>query len=75
MECNHAPRTTMCAVVLRVECHSLLVCDQEMRQEVVVHTQAVQCYLPGDRICIEYSGAMTASIPPQITATCIKKLG
>lgn len=66
--------TTMHANVLRLERCRLLVCDCDTRQEVVVHTPAAQCFRPGDCVCIEYSGAMTRSIPPQISATCITKL-
>jgi len=69
-----ALKTTMHAAVLCVECCQLLVCDCDTRQNVIVHTPAARCFCPGDCICIEYSGAMTMSIPPQITATCITNL-
>lgn len=67
-------KTTMHATVLCIECRQLLVCDSDTRQNVIVHTPTTQCFRPGDCICIEYSGAMTMSIPPQISATCITKL-
>ena len=69
-----ALETTMHANVLRVERCQLLVCDCGTRQEVIVHTPAAQCFRLGDCVCIEFSGAMTMSIPPQITATCITRL-
>ncbi len=66
--------TTMCATVLCAEhCH-LCVCDHCTNQEVLVHAHNACCFCPGDHVCIEYSGAMTMSIPPQITATCITKI-
>lgn len=64
---------TMIARVLRVECCALLVCDCETRQEVLVHTDRARCFSCGECVCIRYSGAMTASIPPQITAECIAR--
>ena len=62
---------TMIARVLCVECCRLLVCDCCTHQEVLVHTDRACCFSCGDCVCIRYSGAMTMSIPPQITATCI----
>ena len=62
---------TMQATVRRVECNSLLVFDHEMSQTVVVHTTDACHFRVGDFVCIRYSGAMTMSIPPQITATNI----
>lgn len=65
---------TMHATVLRVEESSLLVRDHNTSQEVVVHTQRARCFRTGDRVRIWYSGAMTMSIPPQITAIKIMKI-
>lgn len=62
------------ATVLEVQCSSLLVCDHCTSQEVLVHTSNAHCYCVGDQICITYNGIMTRSIPPQITADCIRKL-
>lgn len=62
---------TMQATVRRVECNNLLVFDHVMSQTVVVHTPDARRFCVGDFVCIEYSGAMTMSIPPQITATNI----
>lgn len=64
---------TIIAKVLRVDSRDLLVCDCSTKQEVVVHTNQARCFSSGDCVCIHFSGAMTMSIPPQITATCIKK--
>lgn len=64
---------TMIAKVLCVEeCH-LLVCDCETHQEVIVHTDNACCFRRNECICIHYNGIMTASLPPQITATCIER--
>lgn len=62
---------TMVASVISVECCSLLVCDHCTRQQVLVHTDEACCFSCGDCVCIHYNGAMTMSVPPQITATCI----
>ena len=66
--------TTMCALVIEVREDALLVRDQSTCQEVQVNTSCAHCYSAGDRICIHYNGAMTASIPPQISADCIHKV-
>lgn len=62
---------TMQATVRRVERNNLYVFDHAMSQIVVVHTLEAYRFRVGDFICIQYSGAMTRSIPPQITATNI----
>ena len=56
--------TTMTAKILRVCCCDLLVCDTCTCQEVLVHTPRACCFSVGECVCIEYSGAMTMSIPP-----------
>ena len=55
--------TTLKAKILRVCCCDLLVCDVCTCQEIL-----------GECVCIEYSGAMTMSIPPQITAADIRRV-
>lgn len=65
---------TMNATVQTVEACSLTVCDHGTQQVVVVHTPNACHYCVGDCLCIRFSGAMTMSLPPQITATCITKL-
>ena len=67
--------TTMCALVIEVREDALLVRDQSTCQEVQVNTSCACCYAAGDRICIRYSGAMTNSLPPQISADCISRAG
>ena len=61
------------ARVLEVRCDSLLVCDCSTCQQVQVNTANACCYQVGDCLCIHYNGAMTNSIPPQISATCIHR--
>ena len=65
---------TMSARVLRANCCELLVCDLRSCQEVLVHTGSACCFRPGQCVCITYSGAMTMSIPPQISADCVTLL-
>ena len=73
MESTTRCPVTLSACVLRVcSCCRLLVCDESTAQEVLVHTPQACCFRPGDRVCIEYSGAMTMSIPPQISADSIR---
>ena len=64
---------TMHAAVLRVCPCQLLVCDHDTSQEVLVHTPKACCFSVGEQICIEYNGIMTRSIPPQITADCVRR--
>lgn len=66
--------TTLKAKILRVCCCDLLVCDVCTCQEILVHTPRACCFSVGECVCIEYSGAMTMSIPPQITATDIRRV-
>ena len=61
----------MSATVLRARRGELLVCDCATRREVVVHTDQACCFCPGDQVCIRYSGAMTNSLPPQISADTV----
>ena len=71
-----AMNTTMKACVKCRLCDCrLLVCDCATDQEVVVHTDQACCFFPGDLVWIEYSGAMTMSIPPQISAERICRAG
>lgn len=64
----------MQATVRKVERNTLHVYDHTMSQITVVHTPDACRFRVGDLVCIEYSGAMTMSIPPQITATRISAL-
>ena len=65
--------TAMTATVLEARCGSLLVRDDATGMEVLVHTSNGFCFREGERVTIWYSGAMTRSIPPQITAICIAR--
>lgn len=65
---------TMIATVTQVGCCTLLVCDHCTSQEVLVHTDSARCFSCGACICIHYNGVMTASNPPQISATCITRI-
>ena len=66
--------TTLTALVQQVQSERLLVWDPASRQEVLVHTTQAFCFRPGEWVRIHYNGVMTASIPPQITATCIDRI-
>lgn len=69
MECVPSEMTSMEACILEVRCCcQLLVCDLSNHQKVLVHTDRACCFCPGERVMIEYNGAMTLSIPPQISA-------
>ena len=69
-----AATTTMTARVLEVGSGFLLVCDQSTCQQVQVNTSNACCYRVGQCLSIQYDGAMTASIPPQISATSICRI-
>lgn len=73
-DCTTTTPTTMTARVMEVSCNSLLVCDQSTCQQVQVNTSNACCYRVGQCLCIHYDGAMTASIPPQISATKICRI-
>lgn len=71
--CEDCPQSvTMNARVLRVCCCEMLVCDLCTCQEVLVHTSNACCFRPGQCVRITFNGAMTMSIPPQISADCVK---
>lgn len=67
--------TTMIATVQEVRPDNLLVRDRRTSQEVLVHTSFTHRFRPSDIVRILYSGAMTMSIPPQITAIRIFRIG
>lgn len=64
----------MIATVLSVGDGFLLVRNLSNNQEVRVNTRDAQRFARGDQIAIFYNGAMTASIPPQISAISIQKI-
>lgn len=65
---------TMQATILRVQPDTLLVLQHATFQRMLVHTPEACHFRVGDVVCIQYSGAMTFSIPPQITAINISIL-
>ncbi len=65
---------TMQAIVIRVSPGHLLVFDETMSQTVVVHTPHACRFRVGHCVHIFYSGAMTMSLPPQITAIRINRI-
>ena len=67
--------TSMRAVVLEQEgpCR-LLVRDCRTCQEVLVNTDQAADFSEGDQVGIRYSGAMTMSLPPQVSALCISRV-
>ena len=64
----------MKATVLSVQNCQMTVCDQRTSQEVVVHSPCACHFRAGEQVCITYSGVMTMSLPPQITADCITRI-
>ena len=64
---------TMCAVILEISDRRLLVRDSQTDQEIAVNTRCNCNFRVGDRVIIVYNGAMTRSIPPQISAIRIRK--
>ena len=64
----------MIATVLSVQRSNLLVFDVSNRQQVQVNTNDAFRFRPGDLVRIRYNGAMTMSIPPQISAIRIMKI-
>ncbi len=73
MENIPAPAAVMEACILEVMCDQLLVRDLSTDQEVLVNTSQSCCFCPCERVVIEYNGAMTLSIPPQISADWIRR--
>ena len=65
---------TMIATVIRTEPGNILVWDAAASREVKVHFRDAGRFSPGERIRITYNGAMTHSIPPQITAISIQRI-
>ncbi len=65
---------TLEATILQVCPCSLLVCDLCTSQEILVHTPCACHFHRGETVCIRFNGAMTASIPPQISAICVARI-
>ena len=64
----------MIATVREVRNDSLLVRNRANGQDVVVHTDCTGCFCVGDIVSILFNGIMTNSLPPQITATNIRRI-
>ena len=64
----------MIATVLSMQRGNLLVFDFSNRQQVQVNTNDAFRFCPGDLVRIRYNGAMTMSIPPQISAISIVRI-
>ena len=64
----------MFATVLEVNCSNLLVKEFPNEQEVIVNTSWACRFNVGENVKIVYNGAMTASLPPQISARRIFKM-
>ena len=65
---------TMLATILSVQRENLMVLDLSTRQKVRVNTRDAFRFRQGDIVHIRYSGAMTMSIPPQISAIAIARI-
>ena len=59
--------------VLVVEKERFLLLDDTQQAEIIVNTPSAREYSPGDMVCVVYSGAMTRSLPPQISAQRIMR--
>ena len=69
-----ATSAVMRARVSEVREGDLLVRDCRTGQEVLVHTDCAGDFCVGDCVCIHFSGIMTMSLPPQISADSIRCL-
>ena len=74
MEMSPQETVTLKACVLKVCPCELLVCDLCTCQQVSVHTPDACCFRPGERVCVTYDGAMTHSLPPQVTAQQVERM-
>lgn len=64
----------MTATVISIDPRGLLVRDSATGQEVFVNFGNPSAFSPGDVIRISFSGMMTQSIPPQISAASITRV-
>lgn len=64
----------MIATILSAQRGNLLVFDFANRRQVRVNTNDAFRFGPGDLVRIRYNGAMTMSIPPQISAISIVRI-
>ena len=69
--------TIMLGTVLQAWGSQVLIQDNSNGEEVLVNTNySTRNLSAGDQVRIEFNGAMTASIPPQISAIsiCVQRL-
>lgn len=64
---------TITGTVLLIGDSFLILQDAGDGQEIQVNTACPCRFCPGDRVCVCFSGAMTRSLPPQISAVSIRK--
>lgn len=62
------------AAVERVGRDRLVVRDRRTGRRVVVIARNTRCFFPGDVVSILYSGVMTRSQPPRISAIAIRRI-
>jgi hypothetical protein len=62
----------MTGTVLSIGPRTLTVRDEESGEAIVVNFNNPRAFNVGDRVRVTYTGVMTASEPPQITATNIQ---
>lgn len=62
------------ALILKSERGQMLVRDCHTGQTILVHVRCACGFRAGNCVRITYSGAMTMSIPPQITAHSIRRV-
>lgn len=74
MEMTPQEPATLKGRVLRVCPCELLICDLCTCQEILVRTPDACCFRVGACVCVTYSGAMTHSIPPQISADRVEQM-
>lgn len=65
---------TLDATILQINPRSMLVRDFATRDEILVNYQNASRFRTGENVRITYFGRMTFSIPPQITASSIRRL-
>lgn len=63
------------AIIIRINANNILVRDLDTNQEILVHYCNSRQFRLGERIRIEFTGQMTLSLPPQISAISIQRIG
>lgn len=75
-EVNHLAQNCQIirAQVLQITDGDMLVQSCRTGQEILVHADCTCAFSVGDCVCIHFNGVMTRSLPPQITALCVRKI-